>query len=91
MSDEQYFINTVIDIHIDPAPHDITNADSVKVIYCKPNGTSGEWTGVKFGSQIKYVTSPTDIDVAGTWTFQAAPVYNGVKKKGKKAYKTFSA
>lgn len=86
----EYFINTRIDIRIDPAPHDFTEADEVKILYRKPNGDTGEWEGEKFGTLIKYVTLTSDVDVPGTWQLQACAVYGAEEKKGKVCYLTLS-
>jgi hypothetical protein len=90
MNDE-YFTNTAIDIRIDPSPEDIADADQVLILYKMPNGTNGEWTAEKFGTQIKYVTSPSDVPTAGgvgTWKLQACAVKSGIHYPGKVCFLT---
>jgi hypothetical protein len=90
MSDE-YFTNTSIDIRIDPAPHDITDADQVLILFRMPNGTPGEWEAEKFGTSIRYITQPEDIPTAGgvgTWQLEACCVYGTTRKPGKVCYLT---
>ncbi|MFW6341377.1 MAG: hypothetical protein ACOC0Q_10950 [Wenzhouxiangella sp.] len=46
-----------------------------QILYRKPDGTTGAWTGTAYdtdGEQgISYTTQPGDLDQAGTWTLQA--------------------
>lgn len=87
---DQYFTNTSIDIRIDTAPFDISTADSVLISYRRPNGTTGEWPATKFGSTVKYVTTPADIPSTaasvGTWKLQAIAIYGTVRKPGQFCY-----
>lgn len=90
----EYFTNTAIDIRIDPSPENIVDADSVLILYKKPNNTSGEWIASKFGTEIKYVTSPSDVPTAGgvgTWKLQACVVKAGVRMPGKVCFLTLKA
>ncbi len=52
---------------------DITVATVRKIIYKKPDGTSGEWTAAEESStSISYTTdSADDLDQAGTWYFES--------------------
>jgi hypothetical protein len=91
---EEYFTNTAIDIRIDPEPEDIASADQVLILFRMPNGTTGEWTAEKFGTQIKYITSPSDVPTiggVGTWRLQACAVSSGIRKPGKYCYLTLKA
>lgn len=81
-----YFINTRIQITLDPE-YDITEADSVKILYAKPGG-SGYWAAEKFGNYIRYTTQTSDIPTAGTWKIQACAVYGSEEKKGQIKYFT---
>lgn len=87
MSD-QYFTGMRIELRGDPLK-DVSTADSVRIIYRKPNGVRGEWVGSLFESKIKYTTQTTDIDLPGTWQLQTCAVYGTEKKKGKICYITF--
>lgn len=90
MNDE-YFVNTRIDIRIDISPHDFTDADEVLILYRKPNGVTGEWTAEKYGAEVRYVTLTNDCTVAGTWQVQACAVYGTERKKGKICFITFKS
>ncbi len=54
---------------------DITSADPVLIKYKKPDGTTGSWTatiGTESTGIIYYdLTSVSDLDQAGLWTFWA--------------------
>jgi hypothetical protein len=90
---EEYFTNTAIDIRIETSEGDvsITDADSVLILYRMPNGTTGEWVAEKFGTQVKYVTSPSDVPTVGgvgTWRLESCAVVGGVRKPGKVCFLT---
>lgn len=87
MADE-YFINTRIDLRFDLDGFDHSEADSVLVLYERPDDVSGEWTGTKFGDKIQYITSALDMPIKGTWKVQACAVYGSERKKGKICYLT---
>lgn len=87
---DQLFINSRIDIRMDPSPKDVTDADSVLILYKKPNRETGEWSAEVFGGLIRYVTLPADVDLWGTWQLQACAVYGTDRKKGKICYMTLS-
>lgn len=87
----EYYTNTRLDIRVDPLPETINDADEVLILYRMPNGTHGEWAGQKLGTQIQYITAPSDIPTVGgvgTWCIQACPVKAGVRKPGKVGYLT---
>ena len=50
---------------------DISAATTRKIIYEKPDGTSGEWTAIRENNTIYYLTLEGDIDQAGYWTLQS--------------------
>jgi hypothetical protein len=51
---------------------DLTLATVHKLIYRKPNGTTGEWEGIIDGTKLMFVTTLiTDLDQAGTWDVDA--------------------
>lgn len=51
---------------------DISTATVHNIVVRKPNGTKVTWTGTVSGaSTIIYITQAGDLDIAGTWHFQA--------------------
>ena len=52
------------------------------ILYEKPNGTSGTWTGSVTGDTITYDIGSDDIDVAGVWKVQAKAVNGDDVKYG---------
>ena len=51
---------------------DISTATVHNIVVRKPNGTKVTWAGTVNGtSTILYVTQAGDLDIAGTWHFQA--------------------
>lgn len=62
---------------------DISTASSAKIIYRKPDGTTGAWTGsVVETTKVRYVTEDGDIDQGGLWKFQAYAVIDGDEAYG---------
>lgn len=58
----------------------LTGATSAKVLYRKPSGEAGEWTGATTsGTQVTYRVQSGDFTIndSGVWTFQAEVVING--------------
>lgn len=59
---------------------DVTNAQSVKIHYLKPDGTTGSWTAIVLTAAtgvIYYdVTLTTTIDQRGEWKFWAAVTFS---------------
>lgn len=50
------------------------------ILYKKPNGVTGEWSGTISTDVVSYDITITDIDVAGVWEVQAKAV-NGADEK----------
>jgi hypothetical protein len=48
----------------------LTGATAIKILYKKPNGTKGEWSGTVDVQNIFYDITPANNDVEGVWTFQ---------------------
>lgn len=58
-----------IKLHFDG--EDISDASLVKIMYKKPDNTTGEWVGsVEGKSTITYDTQAGDLDQAGEWDFR---------------------
>lgn len=49
---------------------DLTGASNPKILYEKPDGTKGSWTGTISGQSLSYILNNTDIDQPGVWKFQ---------------------
>jgi hypothetical protein len=62
---------------------DLSEATSAKILYTKPNGATGEWTGTTDGLDITYTTTNTDILNKGVWRFQAYCQIEGLNKYGR--------
>ena len=68
----------------------LTTATTKEILYQKPDGTTGEWTGTIYDTtQIKYDVQDGDIDQAGEWKFQSYFVLDGKKGYGEKTYYEF--
>lgn len=61
----------------------LSGAASPKVLYVKPNGQTGEWTGTIDGNDIIYDVENSDILIKGVWKFQAKCTIGGDVKIGK--------
>ena len=61
----------------------LTGATELKILYKKPNGTTGEWiVTTTEGTKLVYNIGDTDIDAAGTWELQAYVLTGGKKGYG---------
>lgn len=49
---------------------DLTGA-TCKILYKKPDGTKGNWTGTVNGTAIEYLVQSGNIDQDGPWTLQS--------------------
>jgi hypothetical protein len=60
---------------------DISDATTLQILYTKPSGVTGYWTGTLYNSNyIQYTLAANDLDVAGVWTVQAnivSPAWTG--------------
>ena len=63
---------------------DISAATTKQIKYQKPNGTTGNWTAAEeTTTSISYTTTAaTDLDVDGTWRFQAYVITSSWTKHG---------
>ncbi len=52
------------------------------ILYTKPNGVTGSWSGSISGDTVSYTITTTDIDVAGYWEVQAKAVSGSIEKYG---------
>jgi hypothetical protein len=53
------------------------------ILYEKPNGENGEWSGSISDGAVSYDITTTDIDVAGVWKIQAKATMGSDVKYGK--------
>lgn len=54
------------------------------ILYKKPNGVNGEWTGTITGNDtVSYAIAEGDIDVAGVWDVQAKATLGTEREYGK--------
>lgn len=73
---------SLLEIRLD-TKYTLTGAINLKILYVKPDGTKGEWTGNATGTEIVYQVGANDIDVPGDWQVQAY-----FEKDGRKAFGT---
>lgn len=77
MSQNVFKGQSYLDIYLD-TKIDISGASEVRVLYEKPDGTSGNWVAVVDDTtKVKYAVQPGDIDQDGTWKFQAYALIAG--------------
>lgn len=69
--------------------YDLANTSSLKILFQKPDGTTGEWEAVASETTKVSVSLTNDsLDQPGTWIFQAYAVEGGRAAYGEKAYVT---
>lgn len=68
---------------------DMSAATEKKILYRKPNGTTGEWVATSAGTILSYQLTDTSIDRDGTWSFQAYAIIAGKKYYGEITQKVF--
>lgn len=56
---------------------DLSGATSVSIMYEKPSGVTGTWTGAVEEGKITYTTEQGEIDEEGDWKFQSRIVEGG--------------
>lgn len=54
------------------------------ILYEKPNGNTGLWSGTIVSDTVSYDITEGDIDVAGVWFVQAKATLGTQRKYGKK-------
>ena len=85
----QLFTNTgLLTISLDTG-QSLSSATVTKILYKKPNGVKGEWTATVSGTSVQYDVTNTDIDVPGTWQFQAYVEFSGEIGRGEIVTQTF--
>ena len=68
----------------------LTTATNLKILYQKPDGSTGEWSGTADDTtKIKYTVLDDDLDQAGQWYFQSYFELNNKKAYGEKTYYMF--
>jgi len=79
---------SLLTIELDTS-YDISAATSAKILYKKPDGTTGEFVGVVSDTtKVSYTVDVGDIDQDGTWVMQALVVIGGLSGYGNKAFVT---
>jgi len=69
--------------------YDLASASSTKILYQKPDGTTGEWaSAVSDTTKVSVSLDNDSLDQSGTWIFQAYAVEGGRNAYGQKAYVT---
>ena len=56
---------------------DVSSASSALVLYKKPSGTTGSWTGTATGTTVVYDVEDGDLNEAGTWKVQPKVTIGG--------------
>jgi hypothetical protein len=60
----------------------LSGAEVKRILYTKPDRTTGFWTATADGTDLTYNLTNTDIDVAGDWKLQAYVEVSGEKGYG---------
>ena len=55
----------------------VSGASSALVLYKKPSGTTGSWTGTTSGTKVLYDVQPGDLDESGVWKIQPKVIIAG--------------
>ena len=53
------------------------------ILYKKPNGVAGQWSGSISTDTVSYDITESDIDIAGVWEVQAKATLGDERKYGK--------
>lgn len=79
---------SLLTIELDTS-YDISAATEAKILYQKPDGTTGEFVGVVSDTtKVSYTVDTGDIDQVGTWHMQAYVEIGGLIGYGAKTYVT---
>lgn len=68
---------------------DLASASVTRILYKKPNETTGYWAATVSGNDLVYNVSSGDIDQKGVWEFQAYIEVGGLKGFGGIGSKNF--
>jgi len=68
---------------------DLTGATLTTISYEKPDGTTGSWAASVNDTNLTYKFGASDIDIAGTWMFQAVVTIGTDVFKGEVAMVSF--
>lgn len=84
------FVNqTLLTIVANTGYDDLESATVTRILYEKPNGDTGAFDATVDGTTLVYQITDGDIDMKGTWTFQAFWTVNGLDGYGKKKRRYF--
>jgi hypothetical protein len=72
------FQGTTIQIQL-TSTDSLTGATTANILYVKPNGSFGMWSGTITGNVISYTTAIGDLDVVGDWQLQGE-VFKGTAR-----------
>lgn len=61
---------------------DLSSATGTKILYKKPDGTVGEWTGTVSGETLYFDCVLGEIDQPGHWQFEGRAVISGKQSSG---------
>jgi hypothetical protein len=81
MSDDIYVNAVGVEFRLDVG-ESLSGATKMEIQARKPSGAIVTWTAVQYGAttKITYTTGATDLDEAGTWTFQAYVEWGSTSK-----------
>lgn len=57
----------------------VTSASNVKILYKKPDATTGAWDATATGSSVVYNATNGELDQPGHWQFEARLTLGGQK------------
>ena len=55
----------------------LSGATELKILYRKPDGTTGEWDGTDTDTSIQVDVAGADNDLAGVWSMQTSCIFSG--------------
>ncbi len=66
---------------------ELATASTLKILVKKPDGTLDEWDATQYSdtTQIQYITQDGDLDIKGTYKFQAYIAWGTSEHKGETA------
>ncbi len=82
-------IQSLLSITLETNYNALASASVTRILYKKPNGTTGYWTATVSGTKLIYNVQNGDIDINGTWKFQSYIEAGGLKGFGSVATQNF--
>ncbi len=81
---------SLLSITLETKYSDLASATVTRILYTRPNGTTGYFEGNVSGTKLVYNVQNGDINIAGIWKFQAYIEIGGLKGYGYIAIQNFN-